>query len=184
MARIEQFLRSHAAWLQEQLRKKQEARDWFDGMPLPYLGGELRLAWRPSANLRRVEVEGGALRCLASRDDLEAAVVDWYRDQALNVLAERLALVSVSLGRHVPPWRLSDARTRWGSLSAQGVVNLNWRLVKAAPEVIDYVICHELAHFRRRDHSAAFWREVASLCPEYVEMRDRLRHDGHRYLEF
>jgi hypothetical protein len=69
-------------------------------------------------------------------------------------------------------------------LSAKGVVSLSWRLVKAGTDEIDYVICHELAHFRHRDHSAAFWREVAALFPEYQSMRARLRRHGARYMAF
>jgi len=56
--------------------------------------------------------------------------------------------------------------TRWGSLSAQGVVSLNWRLLKAHPEQIDYVICHELAHFRQRNtrpRSGAKWKPCSRI---------------------
>jgi predicted metal-dependent hydrolase len=88
------------------------------------------------------------------------------------------------VGRVEPAWRLSDARTRWGSLSAKGVVSLNWRLIKASREEIDYVICHELAHFRHRNHSAAFWREVGRLCPDYPAVRARLRACNSLYFQF
>ena len=101
-----------------------------------------------------------------------------------SVLAERLAWHAARLGRDTPPLRLSDARTRWGSLSPGGVVSLNWRLAKAGQEEIDYVVCHELAHFRQRNHSPAFWREVAALFPDYVCVRARLKANGRRYFEF
>ena len=55
---------------------------------------------------------------------------------------------------------------------------------KASPEEIDYVICHELAHFRRRDHSPAFWREVETLYPEWETVRRRLRQNGPLYFLF
>lgn len=184
LARIEQFLRGHERWLQEQLRKSGDAFVWRDGMPLPFLGEELNLAWRQSGNVSLVQLQGGTLHCVASPEDLECAVIDWYRDQARAILAARLKRVCTSLGRTMPPWRLSNARTRWGSLSVKGVVGLNWRLVKADPELIDYVICHELAHFRRRDHSTAFWREVERLCPGFEQFRDRLRRNGQQYLAF
>jgi predicted metal-dependent hydrolase len=81
-------------------------------------------------------------------------------------------------------WRLSDARSRWGSLSAKGVVGLNWRLVKASTAEMDYVICHELAHFRQRNHAPAFWREVAALCPDHEAARRQLRQNGKLYFQF
>jgi predicted metal-dependent hydrolase len=182
--RIEQFLRGHDRWLQEQLRKRESALVWGDGLRLPYLGAELRLVWQPSANLSSIRASRGVLHCLSPEADLETLVVGWYRERAAEVLSARLGMVCAGLGREPPPWRLSNASTRWGSLSAKGVVGLSWRLVKAAPELIDYVICHELAHFRRRDHSAAFWREVERLCPGFETLRNRLRRDGARYLEF
>ncbi len=183
-ARIDAFLRQHAAWLREQLARRRAQPAWRDGMRLPFLGGELQLEWRPIAHGKRVRLEGDRLLCEGVEGGLETAVSHWYRAQAAACLADRLARICARLGWDVPPWRLSNARTRWGSLSAKGVVSLNWRLVKASLDEIDYVICHELAHFRRRDHSAAFWREVAALYPDYQTMRRRLRQHGARYLEF
>lgn len=181
---IERFLYRHADWLRGQLDQRQGVPLWSDGMRLPYLGGELRLAWRPSVTLRGIREQGGILHCVAHERDLIAMVTDWYRSRAAEVLADRLARVCARLRCDLPAWRLSDARTRWGSLSAKGVVSLNWRLIKASPAVVDYVICHELAHFRQRNHSPAFWREVAAFCPEYQSLRLLLRRDGARYLDF
>lgn len=64
------------------------------------------------------------------------------------------------------------------------MVGLNWRLVKASTAEMDYVICHELAHFRQRNHSADFWREVAALYPEYGAARRLLRQNGRLYFQF
>jgi predicted metal-dependent hydrolase len=131
-----------------------------------------------------VRLQGDELFCAASEHAIEAAIRHWYQRQARALLAERLAHHAARAGLPLPPLRLSDARTRWGSLSPKGVVSLNWRLIKARPEELDYVICHELAHFRQRNHSAAFWREVTILFPEYLRVRATLRHHGRRYFEF
>ena len=60
----------------------------------------------------------------------------------------------------------------------RGVVRLNWRLIKLAPALIDYVVVHELAHLREMNHSAAFWQVVDSVCPDYRQLRGRLREFG------
>jgi hypothetical protein len=70
---------------------------------------------------------------------------------------------------------LSSARTQWGSCSARGVISLNWQLVKLPLPLIDYVVIHELAHLKEMNHSAAFWRVVASACPDHKELRAALR---------
>ena len=69
-------------------------------------------------------------------------------------------------------------RTRWGSCGHNGHITLNWRLVLMPPSVRDYVLIHELMHLRRMDHSAAYWRLVASACPAYAESRAWLRLHG------
>ena len=183
-AQIETFLRQHADWLKKQLTRSRLELVWTSGLSLPFLGRELEFEWVPVVQSKSVRLDGSRLVCEAPAGYQEPLVVDWYREQAAIHLAERLSRISTAFSYPLPPWRLSDARTGWGSLSAKGVVSLNWRLIKASPDVIDYVICHELAHFRRRDHSAAFWREVARMNPDFQAMRHALRVHGTRFMEF
>jgi predicted metal-dependent hydrolase len=178
MATIEAFLRRHAEWLRSHLAARPAGFAWEAGALLPYLGGELRLEFAPGPARRQDD------RLLAPADGVEAAVLAWYRRQAREVLGRQLAVACLEYGRLTPPWRLSNAHTRWGSLSAKGVVGLNWRLVKASRAEIDYVIRHELAHFRHRDHSPAYWREVERLCPDYRAQRARLKAESARYMAF
>lgn len=183
-ARIETFLRQHADWLRKQLARHRAEPAWGDGMALPFLGDELRLVWSATPHRRGARRSGAQVMCEAPEGHLEPTVIGWYHAEAESYLDRRLTEVCFDRGLAVPVWRLSDARTRWGSLSAKGVVSLNWRLIKASPDEIDYVICHELAHFRRRDHSAAFWRAVGILYPDYEAMRERLRVNAAHYLAF
>jgi hypothetical protein len=74
--------------------------------------------------------------------------------------------------------KLSAARTQWGSCTVQGVVRLNWQLVKMPLHLIDYVVVHELAHLLEMNHSPAFWRVVESACPGYRQCRAELRSYG------
>ena len=80
-------------------------------------------------------------------------------------------------------WRLSSARTQWGSCSRDGRVRLSWRLIHFSPPVIDYVIAHELAHLRELNHSPRFWREVARLLPGFEAARDQIKRvESRRYI--
>ena len=80
----------------------------------------------------------------------------------------------------VRPRRVSvrDARTRWGSCSAQGSLSFSWRLSLAPVEVLDYVVVHELAHLHELNHSKRFWDHVRRHCPEHKERRRWLRENG------
>lgn len=73
---------------------------------------------------------------------------------------------------------LRQQKTRWGSCSRDGNLNFNWRLVHCPPEVIDYVIIHELAHRRHMNHSDRFWQEVAKFDPAHREHRGWLKRHG------
>lgn len=184
---VESFLRRHAEWLRVQRRRQASrppAAGWREGREVPYLGGMLTLAVGAQKGDGAVRQAGRRLVCAADADALAGAVTAWYRHQAEAILAAHLVSVCRRHGLPLPAWRLSDARTRWGSLSAKGVVSLNWRLVKASRAEIDYVVCHELAHLRHPNHSAAFWREVARLCPDYQAPRARLREQYRLYMEF
>lgn len=182
---IERFLHRHLDWLHERRREAATRHfTWADGARLPYLGGELTLHVLPRPGRAALRLEGDTLICACAPETVEAAVLAWYRREARALLAERLARRAAQLGRATPPLRLSNARTRWGSLSPAGLVSLNWRLLKAPLEVIDYVICHELAHFRQRNHSPAFWREVAAMCPDWLALRRRLKEAGRVYFLF
>lgn len=181
---IEAFLRRHADWVRQRLATLPAAPVWRDGLVLPYLGGDLDLNWREEAATMPCRQDGAQLLVVASATQLPARVEAWYREAARREFLDRLPAYSARLGVAPPPFRLSDARTRWGSLSPRGAMSLNWRLVKAPASVIDYVICHELVHLRHYDHSPAFWREVARLFPDFEAARAHLRQHGRRYFEF
>ena len=74
-----------------------------------------------------------------------------------------------------------EQKTRWGSCSAKGNLNFNWRLLLMPERVMDYVIVHELAHRREMNHSAAFWQIVETYLPDYRERRQWLKENGVRY---
>lgn len=185
LADIHRFMHEHRHWLQRQ-RCEARARTfvWEEGARLPWRGGTLNLVMDPCPGRPVTRLEGTNLVCTALADQAPAVILAWYQRQARPLLAERLACHAARAGRDMPALRLSNARTRWGSLSARGVVSLNWRLIKASREEVDYVICHELAHFRQRNHSAAFWQEVETLFPAWATVRRRLRENGRLYFQF
>jgi hypothetical protein len=69
-------------------------------------------------------------------------------------------------------------KTRWGSCSSRKTLSFNWRLVHYAPELIDYVIIHELAHLKHPNHSAQFWAFVGKYHSQYKQHRRQLRQEG------
>lgn len=75
---------------------------------------------------------------------------------------------------------IKDQRTLWGSCSAKGNLNFNWRVALAPEAVVDYLVIHELAHLLEMNHSRRFWAHVAQHCPDYKRHRRWLRENGQK----
>jgi predicted metal-dependent hydrolase len=100
------------------------------------------------------------------------------RIRARAELPARLLELAREHGLTVTRVSIRNQKTRWGSCGRDGHISLNWRLVLMPAEVRDYVLVHELMHLRRLDHSRAYWRLVAAVCPGYREARQWLRTNG------
>ena len=80
----------------------------------------------------------------------------------------------------MPAVRVRDMHTRWGSCSGKGNLNFHWKLILMPPEVLDYVVVHELAHLKEMNHSPRFWAVVEAVLPDYKERRQWLKENGGR----
>jgi predicted metal-dependent hydrolase len=191
VARIESVIRESAAWVIRKVGEWQTRQvpraAWGDGAALPLLGGHLALRLREGTRLQAERVDDELLLKAppgVTEAAIRAAVVAWYKRFALHYLKERVAAHCARSGIEPPRLMLSSALARWGSCNARREVRLTWRLVKAPEALVDYVICHELAHLRHMNHSRAFWAEVERLCPGHRLLRKRLLATDHLYRSF
>jgi len=111
---------------------------------------------------------------------IKEALIKWYRQRFAEIVKERIEKYSLQL--KVAPCKvvIKDQKTRWGSCSKKGNINLNWRLVMAPIDIIDYVVVHELCHLKFMNHSKDFWNLVKSILPNYTEGREWLKVNGNR----
>ncbi len=104
------------------------------------------------------------------------------RAAAAAELPPRCLALAAQTGHTVTRVSIRNQRSRWGSCSSRGTIALNWRLVLMPAFVSDYIILHELMHLRHPNHSRAFWREVAIVCPEWREAEAWLKTHGRELL--
>lgn len=108
----------------------------------------------------------------------DPALEQVYRRQAKARLEERAAYFASRMGVSYQRISVRAAKTRWGSCSAKGNLNFHWKLILMPPQVLDYVVVHELAHRKEMNHSPAFWAEVEKILPDYRERRKWLKTYG------
>ena len=128
---------------------------------------------------RGVSVQGGQIHVSAARP-VGGQLRAFMRHQARAALAEASDVHAARIGRRYTKLTLRDTRSRWGSCTADGGLMYSWRLIMAPPAVLNYVAAHEVAHLVEMNHSAAFWRVVEGLCPDYAAHRGWLREYGER----
>ena len=175
----EGFVAQHHAWIARRFaeRDADRAQALFtaaDGARFPLFGGEARLRIEPTRRRAAWAREDGGDLLLLGPDEPVAAMVRALGQRALPHFSGRVVEHCARLGLAVPPVRLTSARTRWGSCSARSGIRLHWRLVHLAPELIDYVVAHEVAHLVEMNHSPRFWTIVARLHPDWQASRRAL----------
>ncbi len=100
---------------------------------------------------------------------------NWLRRQARLDIEERIAQRSGEMRQRAGRVYIMGQKTKWGNCSGRRNLSFNWRLVMAPPEVLDYLVVHELAHLIEPTHSTRFWLIVRSYCPDYARHKAWLR---------
>jgi predicted metal-dependent hydrolase len=189
---ILQFLEFQKGWIENRLEKNSQLRSRYlkktytAGELFLYLGRQHQLELvmtekaygRISIDARLLKVEIPILRKPNLNGPLAELAVplrNFYRHQGRQRIEARTKVFSEKMSLFPKELSFRSQKTRWGSCSANGNLSFNWRLIVAPAEVIDYVIVHELAHLRHHNHSQNFWNLVASILPNYRELRKWLR---------
>lgn len=106
------------------------------------------------------------------------------REAAREAIGQKLRYYASRMGVTYGRVSIRDQKTRWGSCSAEGNLNFNWRLIMAPPGVMDYVVVHELAHRKEMNHSRNFWKVIEEAMPDYWKYKAWLKENGnilHQY---
>ncbi len=180
-ADIAAFIKSQKRWIEQKLDAV--STPVRDNSALHYLHGEkLDMALMPGKT--SVELEDAQLRVsipdIHNRDVIQRCMIEWYRKQALSHFSQRLefCLQRFSHPRpDMPSLKVRRMRTRWGSCSSRGSVNLNLWLIRLPQSEQDYVITHELCHLIELNHGPHFYALMSDVMPDWQSRKKSL--DSH-----
>ncbi|AHG64733.1 M48 family metallopeptidase [Advenella mimigardefordensis] len=174
-----------AFWRQRNAVADQAQQSWLACTQLPYLGTTISIDIDTGSKVPRFDGDPFspqtqdtlwlALPHDATAEQRSAAAAHWLQTQALHYFDLRIHALANSAGLQFQAWRLSRARARWGSCNSNGSIRLNWRLIHFTPDIIDYVIAHELAHLKQMNHSDRFWHQVGIILPDYEAAMQKLK---------
>ncbi len=197
--RLRAAILSRSDWISLKLaewatRPGPAVRQFVSAESLPFLGGHLTLqiVEHPARARTKAEREGNRLIVGIDRhltDDLRTrtlrkGIERWYRREAETCFPGRVRHYAALLLTPVSGIRIRDQKRRWGSCDSRGIIRLNWRLIGADADIIDYVCAHEVAHLLEPNHSAAFWAVVSRLIPDWKERRKRLNAKAGEFVPF
>ena len=178
---VQTFVDSRRQWIKDQ-QQRQASRPrqrWLDGCSMVFRGQPLILD--VSAGRWSVSVAGGYLQVRVAGPDSETAVQQaverWLRQQARPLFEdsiERQFGWFAGQGYTRPVLRVKKMRTRWGSLSAKGYINLNMALLHYPPAALDYVVMHELCHLQHMDHGPDFHALMDARMPDWRQRKTLL----------
>ena len=165
------FAERNTEWVAGQLEKLAaqpvKSKEWRPGTEILFRGELLKLEAGVDGHTGAVQLGGEFIRVPNAGPDLRPAVVRHLWKLAAAEFPPRVLELAAAHQLAVRRVTVRNQRSRWGSCSRRGTISLNWRLIQTPAHVRDYIILHELMHLRQMNHSARFWREVESVCPDY-----------------
>jgi len=180
----EEVLKENAVWVVEKkekydsYREKIPEREYEEGAVFPYLGDEREVVVesRPSSGVTEDTLR--LARHHVEDTSVKRALETLYRRKAREKFEQRADHFAEEMGVEYGKIEVRQQRTKWGSCSTSGTLGLNWRLMMAPQEIVDYIVIHELAHLQESNHTDTFWSLVSEYDPEYEEHAEWLEKNS------
>jgi len=184
---LHQFVQEKRSWVKRKLlqirqeRTHVHPRTFVSGETFSYLGESypLKISYSPNGAPPLAFISGEFQLNERFKGDRKALFVAWYKQQAEMLIRQRIDRYKDIMEIPSVQERITSAKYQWGGCCSRHRVTFSWRIVLAPLPMVDYVVVHELAHLRERNHSPNFWKIVEAILPDYKLRRQWLRKHGY-----
>ena len=178
------FAQQQSGWIATRLERLPARRPFVDGAEVPLFGTPHRVRHRPELR-GTVWVEDGEIHVAGRAEHLPRRLRDWLTTELKGELVPLVHAKAQRVERPVKRITVRDSRSRWGSCGPDGSLSFSWRLVFAPPEVLDYLVAHEVAHLVHLNHGPRFWALARTLCEVPIEgPQSWLKKNGEVLLQY
>ena len=182
-SRIPDFLNQHSEWIQHRLERARDVKESLnpDAIRLEALDTTWRVSYiKTPGDKLELRTPGPGRLVLRGHIDDPVRVAErlnlWVHKAAESALIPWLDRESKRLSLPYSQVSIRHQKSRWGSCSARGSINLNQNLIFLSPREVEYVLAHELCHTKELNHSKRFWDLLTSIQPEARSIRKGLRN--------
>lgn len=177
---IKKFVENHSEWIEaKQALVRNSIRSpkkLTHGEKITYLGKDYSLEF---GNYTKIEVkETSMFFPIGMKFRAKETLEKWYISQAKKIITEQVEYYSKKMDTSFTSVVYSDTKSKWGSCTSDNRLQFNWRLIMTPLLVLRYVVIHELAHTKEKNHSASFWRIVREANPSYKMQIKWLKENG------
>ncbi len=175
---ISKIIEQNRSKIEEKYRiweKRQVKRTFKNGDSIYFFGKQYPIENKENTDISLYFDEKKFLISSTSLENSKKLFENFFKRMASEYICKRVKELALKYGFNYEKCKITKAKTRWGSCSYKNSLNFSLYLIMAPPEVIDYVILHELVHTVHKNHSENFWNMVKSFVPEYKKHRIWLR---------
>lgn len=179
---INRFVEEKQNWIREKLASIKETQSKFEDIismkKCLIYGNKYNIT---KADVKQIQTNNNFELLVPNKlegEKFTKSISAWIKKLAKKVLQERLKFIENKVNLKSSSFKIGDSRGRWGSCNSYGNIILNYRVVMLPPEIIDYVIVHELCHLVELNHSKKFWETVARFLPNFEIHRKNIKEYG------
>lgn len=183
---IKELIKKRKSWIIKKLKEEEKTfipspKEYVNGEIFTYLGRNYRLKIL-TARICNVKLIGGfivvSIPDILEINKIKELLVEWYELHATNRLNKITRKYAKIIDVQPNSIRVRNYKSRWGSCSSKGEISYNWRIIIAPPNVVNYIVVHELCHLIEHNHSKDYWLHVSKYLHDYKKHHKWLRLNG------